>query len=74
MYRTDLEELHRLRVHLEAAERRVHEAEMAVSRIMEELREAKLSIIMLTESAKTVQEFGAETEGPQHWVVGGLPS
>lgn len=73
MKQLQLEELHRLRASLETVEKRVYDAEQSIGRIMEEVREARLSITLLLESVRTAQEFGAETEG-QHWVVGGLPT
>jgi hypothetical protein len=75
MKNLQLEELHRLRAALEAVETRIEETEMGLNRIREEMQEAKLSITMLIESTKTLQEFGAETEHrPQPWLVGGIPS
>lgn len=69
-----LEELHRLRALMEQLNKRCLEAETANDRIREELREARLCITMLLESAKTLQEFSAETGGSPWVHVGGIPS
>ena len=69
-----LEELHRLRLALETIEKRCDDAEMAASRVREEVHEARMSVIMLLEGIKTIQEVGAEGDAHSWLLPGGLHS
>lgn len=62
-----LDELHRLRAELEAAELRLKEAEMAIERVGEEVRRARLTITLVLESTKDVPVL--DTGSP--WVLPG---